>query len=107
MAKMFKRLDIDQERELESQVIKDPEALEDGLTYLSHQRAANGTRTAALRFWGRWEYCPYRARRRLVFGFSWGSALLATRSTPGYHIAGFQPSACGAVAEGREVMGDA
>jgi hypothetical protein len=42
MAKMFKRLDIDQERELEAQVVKDPEALEDGLTYLSHQRAANG-----------------------------------------------------------------
>jgi hypothetical protein len=40
--KMFKRLDIDKERELESQVIKDPEALEDGLVYLTHQRAANG-----------------------------------------------------------------
>jgi RecB family endonuclease NucS len=38
---MFKRLDLDQERELESQVIKDPEALEDGLVYLTHQRAAN------------------------------------------------------------------
>lgn len=39
---MFKRLEIDQERELESQVIKDPEALEDGLIYLTHQRSANG-----------------------------------------------------------------
>src|ERR1039458_1199363 len=42
MPKMFKRLDLDQERELESQVIKDPEAMEDGLAYLTHQRAANG-----------------------------------------------------------------
>jgi hypothetical protein len=42
MAKMFKRLDIDQECKLESQVIKDPEALEDGLVYLTHQRPANG-----------------------------------------------------------------
>lgn len=42
MSKMFKRLEIDQERELESQVIKDPEALEEGLVYLTHQRSANG-----------------------------------------------------------------
>src|SRR5580692_4421875 len=42
MPKMFKRLEIDLERELESQIIKDIEALEDGLIYLSHQRSANG-----------------------------------------------------------------
>jgi hypothetical protein len=42
MSKMFKRLEIEQERELEAQVIKDPEALEDGLIYLTHQRSANG-----------------------------------------------------------------
>ena len=39
---MFKRLDMDQERELESLVMKDPEALEDGLVHLTHQRSANG-----------------------------------------------------------------
>ncbi|HEY5915508.1 MAG TPA: hypothetical protein VJA21_33405 [Verrucomicrobiae bacterium] len=39
---MFKRIEIDQERELEDLVIKDPEAVEDGLKYLTHQRVANG-----------------------------------------------------------------
>jgi hypothetical protein len=39
---MFKRLEIDQERELEALVIKDPDAVEDGLIYLCHQRHMNG-----------------------------------------------------------------
>ena len=39
---MFKRLEINEERDLENLVAKDPEAIEKGLTYLTHQREANG-----------------------------------------------------------------
>lgn len=39
---MFKRVEIDKERELEDLVVKDPEAVEDGLEYLTHQLQANG-----------------------------------------------------------------
>jgi hypothetical protein len=39
---MFKRIEIDEERELENLVVKDPESVEDGLKYLTHQRQANG-----------------------------------------------------------------
>lgn len=39
---MFKKIEIDQERELESLVLKEPESIEDGLTCLTHQRRANG-----------------------------------------------------------------
>jgi hypothetical protein len=39
---MFKRIEIDQERDLEDLVVKDPEAVEEGLKYLTHQRHANG-----------------------------------------------------------------
>lgn len=39
---MFKKLDINQERELEALVIKDIQAVEEGLVYLDHQKRANG-----------------------------------------------------------------
>jgi RecB family endonuclease NucS len=39
---MFKRIEIDQERELEDLVIKDPDPVEAGLKCLTHQRHANG-----------------------------------------------------------------
>ena len=35
---MFKRIEIDQEGELEDLVIKDPEAVEEGLKYLAQQQ---------------------------------------------------------------------
>ncbi len=38
---MFKRLEIKEERDLENLVAKDSEAIEKGLTYLTHQREAN------------------------------------------------------------------
>src|ERR1039457_3446057 len=38
----MKQLQIDQERELEALVIKDPDSVEEGLTILTHQRPANG-----------------------------------------------------------------
>src|SRR6267142_305949 len=38
---MFKRLEISEERDLENLVVKDPESIENGLTYLAHQREAN------------------------------------------------------------------
>ncbi|HXR06372.1 MAG TPA: hypothetical protein VN765_03520 [Candidatus Acidoferrum sp.] len=39
---MFKKIEIDQERELEALVRKEPASIEDGLTCLTHQRRANG-----------------------------------------------------------------
>ncbi len=38
----MKQLQIDKERELEALVIKDPDAVEEGLTILTHQRPASG-----------------------------------------------------------------
>jgi hypothetical protein len=39
---MFKQLEINEERDLENLVVKDPESIEKGLKYLAHQRQANG-----------------------------------------------------------------
>ncbi|HWD92275.1 MAG TPA: endonuclease NucS domain-containing protein [Verrucomicrobiae bacterium] len=39
---MFKQIEIDKERELEDLVIKDPDAIEQGLKCLTHQRHASG-----------------------------------------------------------------
>jgi hypothetical protein len=39
---MFKKLEINAERDLENLVAKDPESIERGLKYLDHQRNANG-----------------------------------------------------------------
>src|SRR5260370_42424349 len=39
---VFKRIEIEQERELENLVIKNPEQIEEGLTFLTHQQQVSG-----------------------------------------------------------------
>lgn len=42
MPVVFKRIEIEQERELENLLIKNPEQIDDGLTFLTHQQQVSG-----------------------------------------------------------------